>query len=469
MIIYKLIKTPLKYYVYDRNKNKILNISKEEYQELYKLSKKEITEKEAVCLRKYQKYGYLKDSVLEEIIHPETKYIKHYLDHRVQFLILQVTQSCNLRCDYCTYSGQYKNRVHSGKSMTWELAKKSIDYLYNHSNEVEKVRISFYGGEPLLRFDLIKQCIEYIKEAYPERNTTYGITTNGTLLSGKIAEFLISNKFSVTVSLDGSKKDHDSNRKFASNGEGSFDTIINNIKEISKHNQEFIKNIRFNTVLNPKSDYGTVRNYFSSEDVVCDAGVGLSLMETINHKGDISFSDEFINIRRYDYFLLLMAMIKKLKKEAISKFMSEIKSGIDIDYTSMEDINSLNKKWHHAGPCIAGAMRMFVNTDGVIYPCEKAVETSEAMKIGEMDKGTDVSKVSKVMNIGKITEKECKNCWAISWCSMCALYAEKDGKFDSAAKRKNCYKSLIEAQEKLLNICTLKEFGYKFGKEEMYV
>ncbi len=468
MIVYKLLKTPLQYYVYDRNKNKILNISKEQYQELDRLSKKQITEKEAVCLKKYQKCGYLIDNVVEKIVHPETKYIKHYLDHRVQFLILQVTQSCNLRCDYCTYSGQYNNRVHSGKSMTWELAKKSIDYLYDHSNEIEKVRISFYGGEPLLRFDLIKKCVEYVKETYPDRITNYGITTNGTLLSGEIAEFLINNHFSITISLDGSKKDHDANRKFA-NGEGSFDTIINNIKEISKHNKEFIKNIIFNTVLNPKSDYGTVRNYFNSEDVICDAEVGLSLMEEINYKGDISFSSEFINIRRYDYFLLLMAMVKKLKKEAIPKFMSEIKAGIDIDYSTMEDSGSLNKTWHHGGPCIAGAMRMFVNTDGVIYPCEKAVETSKATIIGKMDEGTDPEKSSKVINIGRITEKDCKNCWAINWCSMCALFAEKDGKFDPATKRKNCAKSLIEAQEKLLNICALKEFGYKFGKEEMYV
>lgn len=468
MIVYKLLKTPLQYYVYDRNKNKILNISKEEYEELDRLSKKQITEKEAVCLKKYQKCGYLKNNIVENIVHPETKYIKHYLEHRVQFLILQITQSCNLRCDYCTYSGQYNTRGHSGKSMTWELAKKSIDYLYQHSNEIEKVRISFYGGEPLLEIDLIKKCVEYVKETYPHRITNCGITTNGTLLSGEIADFLIDNQFSVTISLDGSKKDHDANRKFA-NGEGSFDTIINNIKAISKHNKEFIKNIRFNTVLNPKSDYGTVRNYFSSEDVVCDAGIGLSLMEQINHKGDISFSHEFINIRRYDYFLLLMTMVKKLKKEVTPKFMAEIKSGIDIDYTSMEDINSVSKSWHHSGPCIAGAMRMFVNTDGVIYPCEKAIETSEAMKIGEIDSGTDAGKASKVMNIGKISERDCKNCWAINWCSMCALYAEKDGKFDSVTKRKNCAKSLIDAQEKLLNICALKEFGYKFGREEMYV
>ncbi|WP_242855675.1 radical SAM protein [Ruminiclostridium josui] len=318
MIVYKLIKTPKNYFVYDRNINKILNISKEEYQELDRLSKKEITEKEVSCLKKYRKYGYLKDSVVEKIIHPETRYIKHHLEHRVQFLILQVTQSCNLRCDYCTYSGSYNNRVHTGKNMSWELAKKSIDYLYTHSNEIEKVRISFYGGEPLLRFDLIKKCVEYVKETYPDRITNYGITTNGTLLSGEIAEFLINNHFSITISLDGSKKEHDANRKFV-NGEGSFDTIINNIKEISKYNKDFINNIRFNTVLNPKSDYGAVRNYFDSEDVVCDAVVGLSLMEEINHKGDISFSREFINIRRYDYFLLLMAMVKKLKKRSNTK------------------------------------------------------------------------------------------------------------------------------------------------------
>ncbi|AEY66672.1 Cys-rich peptide radical SAM maturase CcpM [Clostridium sp. BNL1100] len=468
MIVYKLIKTPKKYYVFDRNRNKILNISKEDYEELDKLQKKEISENEVGCLPKYQKYGYLKENVIEEILHPETEYIQHYLDHRVQFLILQVTQNCNLRCSYCVYSGEYENRVHSNKVMSWELAKKSIDYLYEHSNELDDVHISFYGGEPLLCLDLIKKCVAYVKEAYPDRNTRYGMTTNGTLLNRKVADFLIKNRFAIAISLDGSKKDHDANRKFA-NGEGSFDTIVNNIKEIIKYDNEYIKNLRFNTVLNPKSDYGAVRNYFASEDIICDVEVGISLMDSKNYNGDILFSEEFVNLRRYDYFLLLMTMIKKLKKDKLPELMEQFKYGIDLEYSNMGELNSLHRAWHHSGPCMAGAMRMFVNVEGTIYPCEKAVETSEVLMLGKLETGTEADKVAKVMNIGKLSEKDCKNCWGINWCSLCAMYAIKDGKFDLATKKSNCINSLIEAEDKLLTFCFLKEFGYNFGKEEIYV
>lgn len=468
MLIFKLLKTPGKYYVYDRNKNKILNISKEDFRELDMLRKKEITESEVKCLPRFQKYGYLKENVLEEIKHPETEYIQHYIEHRVKMLILQVTQNCNLRCGYCSYSGLYENRVHSNKTMTWESAKRSIDYLYEHSGELAEVTISFYGGEPLIRFEFIKKCVEYVKETYADRKTSYGITTNGTLLNAEVAEFLIKNKFAILVSLDGSKKDHDVNRKFV-NGEGSFDTIINNIKEITKYHKEFIKDIRFNTVLNPRSDYGTVRNYFTSEDVVCDADVGINLMETINCKEDIVFSDEFINQRRHDFFLLMLTMLKKTEGVTLPNFMTEMKSAIDLDHSSMEDSNGLPKSWHHSGPCIPGATRLFVNVDGGIFSCEKVPDSSNVMRIGELETGVDVTKVSAAMNIGRLSEEDCKNCWAINWCSMCALYAEKGGKFDVATKKANCVQALLSAEEKLINLCVLKEFDYKFGREEVYV
>ncbi|SFR64707.1 Cys-rich peptide radical SAM maturase CcpM [Anaeromicropila populeti] len=468
MIVYKLLKTPDNYYVYDRNKNKILNISEADYLELSMLKKNEISESEVSCLKKFQKNGYLQENIVEEIQHPETKYINHFLNNRVRMLILQVTQSCNLRCEYCSFSGNYENRVHSNKFMTWETAKKAIDYLYEHSSEMDEVTVSFYGGEPLLCLDFIKKCVLYIKETYADRKTSFGMTTNGTLLSLEAAEFLFINNFSVTISLDGSKKDHDANRKFA-DGRGSFDIIMENIKRIAEHNKDFIDKVRFNTVLNTKSDYGTVRNYFLSEDIVCDASIGIGLVESINSKEDIVFADKFVNQRRYDFFLLLISLLKKANGVSLPGFVKELKSGFDLDYSSIEDNRYLSKSCHHSGPCIPGATRMFVNTDGGIYSCEKVSEYSEVMRIGEIETGIDVQKVSEAMNIGSISEKDCKNCWALNWCSMCALYVEKNGQFDAATKKANCAQAILGAEDKLLNLCVLKEFGYKFGKEELYV
>lgn len=175
-----------------------------------------------------------KANVVEKIEHPGTEIIEHYIKTRIQQLTLQVTQQCNLRCDYCAYSGIYdRNRIHSKLRMSFETAKKAIDFFLERSVERLDIFVSFYGGEPLLEFELIKQCVEYINNQAEGKRINYIMITNGTLLSDKVVDYLVENNFALSVSLDGSKE-HDVNRKFV-NGEGSFDTIINNIKRIQFH------------------------------------------------------------------------------------------------------------------------------------------------------------------------------------------------------------------------------------------
>lgn len=83
--------------------------------------------------------------------------LSSYLTSKLQSICLQVTQDCNLRCKYCAYSENYKNRVHNNKTMSIETAKKAVDFLIHNSSESDIVGISFYGGEPLLNFKLIRK------------------------------------------------------------------------------------------------------------------------------------------------------------------------------------------------------------------------------------------------------------------------------------------------------------------------
>lgn len=87
-----------------------------------------------------------------------TELLDDILDVNIESINLQVTQNCNLRCEYCPYTGNfYNNRRHTNKSMSFELVKRGIDFLYNHSMNCEVVNVAFYGGEPLLEFELIKK------------------------------------------------------------------------------------------------------------------------------------------------------------------------------------------------------------------------------------------------------------------------------------------------------------------------
>lgn len=105
--------------------------------------------------------GYLSSNRVKETEHPATELLPYYINNKINFITLQITQNCNLRCSYCVYSGKYKNRAHSQKTMSKETAQKAIDYYISHSRDTKNLSIGFYGGEPLLCIDMIEYCVDY--------------------------------------------------------------------------------------------------------------------------------------------------------------------------------------------------------------------------------------------------------------------------------------------------------------------
>jgi uncharacterized protein len=383
-IIYKTIKTPTGYFVYDRSRDSILAISESEYNELESISNNEKTPNKSEVISKYQKNGYLLENTLEHIEHPYTNTLEHYLNHHMEQLILQVTQRCNLRCSYCVYSGNYDNRVHTDLDMDLPIALKAIDMYMNSSEEVDTLRIAFYGGEPLLMFKLIQQCVEYVKSKSKGRAIDFFITTNAVLLSGNVAKYLYENNFHITISIDGPKSEHDRYRKF-SNGMGSFDTIMKNIRQIKMDIPGLFNNLAFNIVANPEHNYGELVNFFEHDALISKVPVTLALVEPKDpHKTiEDGFSDEFRLIRMFDYFKLLLHMIGKLDNNNVSKFTSA--GRILKRYEQIRKLSTIGKYAHHSGPCIPGGRRAFVNVSGCLYPCERVSETSFEKSINDCD------------------------------------------------------------------------------------
>ena len=465
MIVFKSFKTPKGFYVYDRNTNKILKVSQEEYEQFKEVEAGQKSFEEFAFKEKFQTRGFLKENIVERIEHPELGLLEHYINHRVHQLVLQVTQNCNLRCDYCVYSGKYDNRTHSSKIMSWDTAKKAMDYLIIHSDELDEIVIGFYGGEPILNLELIKKCVDYMATHVEGKKVSYSITTNGTLLTPDIAEYLSKNKFNILISLDGSKKEHDANRKFA-NGKGSFDIIMSNLRNIKSRDPEFLHKISFNTVINPKNDYTSVVNYFDNDDMMCEADVALNVVETLHSKDEIIFTEEFYSARSYSYLLFLLGLIGRIQNDKVSKTVTRQKVVIDDFYKDISNTITIGKVCHHSGPCIPGSRRLFVTVDGEFYPCERVSENSAAMHIGNLDEGINVDNAKKIMNIGKITQENCIKCWALPNCSMCATNADENGIFSEKEKAKFCPNSRAEVLQSLIEVCMLKEFGYDFGKGE---
>lgn len=449
------------FYVYDVNTDTILKVEEETYRGLQK-------NEENVEIKKLKRHGYLKNTHVEITEHPATQLLEEFYENKLNSIVLQVTQKCNLRCDYCVYSGKYNMRMHDNKNMDFNLAKLGIDYIYSHSKESPEFRIGFYGGEPLLEFELIKKCVEYIEIKKGGRKVKYLITTNATLLNKDIIDFLVKYKFILTISFDGPKEIHDRHRRFADGNRGSYDLVMKNARYIKDNYYEYFKeNVSFNTVLNSQTGCDCIGTYIKGEDLFKDAVFTTGLVTDVGIKEKTKMSKEFLEEYNYEYFKLLMAKLGRVQEENVSIIPREEFEHLKIMRGEKKQVGvtELPKKWHHGGPCIPGERSLFLNVDGNFYPCERVCENAQITKIGNIEEGIDIEKAKKILNIEKCTEKECKQCWAYQYCNFCIRYAETD----EDNLRKNILERCSDMRKTVERIfkdyCVMRELGYDFETE----
>ncbi len=468
-----LFQTPGGYYLFDVNTNYILKISSSTYEKLWGVLKDKLDiadieqDADIIYLRNN---GFLLNKRVSEIVHPVNDTLKYYLDKKVEMATLQITRNCNLRCSYCTYSGKYFNRTHENKTMTFETAKKAIDLLINHSTDREHINLGFYGGEPLLEFELIKKCIEYAEEMAEGKNITFSMTTNGTLLTEEIVDYFVNHNLVLTVSLDGDKKAHDKNRKFSANGKGTFDVIIKNVEMIKLKYPDYIKNMLINIVMDTENDFGCINQFFFNSEILNDT-IMMSTYVNENYIKDSYMPEEdFILKRQYENFKMYLSKIKRLNEQYVSKLViseySILKAKMCDDWGKMK---TLPNKGHPAGPCIAGVKRLFIDVNGNMFPCEKCSENSDVMKIGNVDYGFDIDKVRNIMNIGQLTKENCKNCWAFRRCQLCAVSADNITGFSKEKKLSGCTGVKVALENELKDYCVLRELGHNFDENNIPV
>lgn len=467
-VLCRVFNTPMSKYVYDTNRNAIINISDDTYNFLKKNKERGLEDLEELPneVKLMMQEGFLSSNKVCKIEHSLTEYLEDILDNKLQTLTLQVTQQCNLRCEYCAYSGTYTNRRHSDKIMDFEMAKKGIDFLVSHSQNSKILNLSFYGGEPILEFDLIKKCIEYIKVKAEGKKITYNITTNATLLNEKHIEYLASNDVSLTISLDGPKEIHDKSRKFAVSGKGTFDIIVSKMKKFKEQFPDYYQNINFNCVLDPRNDISCINEFWAKDELLKDSFVNASFISTDNldeaKRKELlvqTYSCKF----EYEMFKMFLSKLGRYNKDKVSKIAEASFDTIKNSLFTMRNMaNQLPEVFHHGGVCVPGTRKLFMDIQGNLFPCEKCSETSPVMKIGNIGDGFYIEKVERLLNIGKISKDRCKNCWAIRLCNLCAV-AVDDGQQLSEKKKQKACKEFMDAQlEWFLYYCMLKEYGYDF-------
>ena len=389
--------------MYDARKNKLVQLSAEVYEEIKHFLNNEFYSSETIT--SLQRKGYLLDSNIIALEHPFTAFLDNILNRQISTLVLQVTQRCNFRCRYCTFANDDEStRAHNDATMSFEIAKKSIDFIASHSCDTPEITIAFYGGEPLLNFDLIKNCVEYAENVIYNKPISFSMTTNLFSATDEIIDFLFDHQFRLLISLDGPELIHNNHRRLSYNGGGTYNTVFHNVKKIKEKNIDYFYSfVQFNPVVYLDEDPQKILDFYKNELDVPSSNVHLQRID-----------DTGLNIA-YDPF----TEFELQKKNTI--FDSKINLYYQNVLNSKEDITPC---FHINGSCVPGANKLFVSVHGEFFPCEKINECNTNMMIGSISDGFDINKIKYLMNIGEFNIDNCKNCWAIRFCNVCCAHCD---------------------------------------------
>lgn len=318
----------------------------------------------------------------------------------IKALCLHVAHTCNLNCSYCFAS---QGKYHGDRAlMSFEVGKRALDFLIENSGTRRNLEVDFFGGEPLMNWDVVKDLVKYARSIEKEHNKNFRftLTTNGMLIDDDVIEFANKEMSNVVLSLDGRKEIHDLTRVDYA-GNGSYDKIVPKFQKMveSRNGQNYYMRGTF-THANP--DF--------TKDVFHMADLGfteLSMEPVVSAPDDpMALTKEDLEIVKEQYEILAKEMIKRKKEGRGFTF-----------YHYMLDLT--------AGPCIykrisgcgSGTEYMAVTPWGDLYPCHQFVG-EESYKLGDIWNGvTNEALREDFRSCNAYARPECKDCWAKLYCS----------------------------------------------------
>ncbi len=317
----------------------------------------------------------------------------------VKALCLHVCHDCNFRCRYCfADEGAYHAKR---ESMSLETAKKAIDFLIENSGKRRVLEADFFGGEPLMNFEVIRETVAYARKRGEEcgKKFLFTTTTNGLLLSDEVIDFFNREMENVVLSLDGRKEVHDAIRKSV-NGKGTFDLILPKLKK-------FIS-LRGNKSYYVRGTF-TAKNLDFSKDVlfIADQGVdSISMEPVVTDLEDLQIREEHLPAIEAEYEKLCDEYLKLYAEGRGFNFFH-----FNID---LEGGPCLAKR---VSACGAGNEYFSVVPNGDIYPCHQFAG-DKTFRMGSVYTGIERKDIrEKFKNSCLFTRKKCDGCFAKFICS----------------------------------------------------
>ena len=318
----------------------------------------------------------------------------------VKALCLHVAHTCNLNCSYCFAS---QGKYHGERAlMSFEVGKRALDFLIENSGHRTNLEVDFFGGEPLMNWEVVKQLVEYARtqEEPHHKKFRFTLTTNGMLIDDDVIDFANREMSNVVLSLDGRKEIHDALRVDYA-GNGSYDRIVPKFQKLVKArggknyymrgtfthaNPDFTKDLFH------MADLGFTE--LSMEPVVCAPGDSAAL------------TPEDIEVVKQQYELLAVDMLRREKEGKPITF-----------YHYMLDLTGGPCIYKRISGCGSGTEYMAVTPWGDLYPCHQFVG-EEKYKLGNIWDGvTNTALRDEFRSCNAYARKECDGCWARLYCS----------------------------------------------------
>ncbi|MBE6956725.1 MAG: thioether cross-link-forming SCIFF peptide maturase [Ruminococcaceae bacterium] len=318
----------------------------------------------------------------------------------VKALCLHVAHTCNLNCSYCFAS---QGKYHGQRAlMSFEVGKQALDFLMDNSGTRHNLEVDFFGGEPLMNWDVVKQLVAYARSVEKERgkNFRFTLTTNGVLIDDDVIEFANREMSNVVLSLDGRKEIHDATRvDFA--GNGSYERIVPKFQQLvaSRGGKGYYMRGTF-----------THQNPDFTKDVLHMADLGfteLSMEPVVAAPDDpMALTPADIEVVKDQYEILAKEMLRREEEGRPLTF-----------YHYMIDLTEGPCVYKRISGCGSGTEYMAVTPWGDLYPCHQFVGEEE-YKLGDVWNGvTNDALREEFRACNAYARPECKDCWAKLYCS----------------------------------------------------
>ena len=341
----------------------------------------------------------------KEELFTEDVYKSHILDFKkrptvVKALCLHIAHDCNLACKYCfAEEGEYHGRR---ALMSYETGKQALDFLIANSGSRKNLEVDFFGGEPLMNFDVVKQLVAYGREQEKlhDKHFRFTLTTNGVLLNDEVMEFANKEMDNVVLSIDGRKEVHDRMRPFRK-GAGSYDLIVPKFQKLAESRNQERYYVR-----------GTFTHYNTdfSNDVLHLADLGFKQISVepvvAQPSDDYALTEEDLPVLFAEYDKLAAEMVRRKKDGRGFNF-----------FHFMIDLEGGPCVYKRLSGCGSGTEYLAVTPWGDFYPCHQFVG-QEDFCLGNVYEGVKKTEtVNEFKKCNVYSKKECSQCFARFYCS----------------------------------------------------